>query len=185
MGIEYQEVQRLWQNRLAALVGVLAVVACGATSAWWVSAMPDAEGIGPLTLAGVVVGGSAIGIGLAFHWVRLITRVGDGVLEVRLAPFRRRRFRLDEVERVETSTFRPLREYWGWGFRTSLFRGGPPSMTIAGHHAVTVTLKGGRRYVIGSLDESALNEAIESAPKIAPDEPLFESVESSGRRVTE
>ena len=84
--------------------------------------------------------------------------IGEEELEVRFGPGTvRRRFRLDEIESVQTVK-NPW--YYGWGIRTTpnglLFR-------VSGLYAVQIKLLNGKQYQIGTDVPQELEQAIRRA----------------------
>jgi len=59
-----------------------------------------------------------------------------------------------EIQNVETCSYRPLKDFLGWGWRWG--RGGVEAFTAKGKSGVCITLKDGRRYLIGSSRSSEL-----------------------------
>ncbi|HPD31808.1 MAG TPA: DUF6141 family protein [Phycisphaerae bacterium] len=101
---------------------------------------------------------------LIFAWLlyatRLITEVrGDG-LYVRFWPLGWRHIRFDEITECWPRTYRPIREFGGWGIRWG--RGGK-AYNISGNRGVQLVLAGGRRLLIGSQHAEELAAAIRDA----------------------
>jgi hypothetical protein len=113
---------------------------------FWLAALPG--------LAALVLSPLAIAM-----W-RLETEVRPGSLAVRLRPFTRREILLSNVESCEARTYRPMRDYLGWGCRV-----GPAgrALTVPGRHGVQLTLRGGERLLISSAQPEKLADAIRSA----------------------
>lgn len=94
--------------------------------------------------------------------IRLIIRVDEDALRVRLVPIWATSIPLDRIERVEPVAYRPLLEYGGWGVRYGIRRGGW-AWTIGGNRGVRLTLAEGRSILIGTETPEALAAAIEDA----------------------
>jgi hypothetical protein len=102
---------------------------------------------------------------LWFMWVaRLVTEVREDGIYIRFHPFHRafRGFLWEQVDSFETRTYRPIRDYGGWGIR----RGSSgTAYNVSGNKGLQLALGdgGGGRILIGSqhLDELAL--AVETA----------------------
>ncbi len=98
---------------------------------------------------------------LAWLWLlRLIVEVHDDAVHIQFIPmWRKRVIRLDEIRSAQARTYRPIREYGGWGLRW-----GPGRMAynVSGDRGVLLELAGGRRVMIGSQRPEELEAAIRS-----------------------
>lgn len=92
--------------------------------------------------------------------LRLITEVVPGELRVRLYPFPRVRFPLDEIETAEVREYSPLREYGGWGVRSGP---GGKAYNAYGNRGLQLVVRGGRRVLIGSQRPEELEAALRVA----------------------
>jgi hypothetical protein len=98
-------------------------------------------------------------------WVaRLVTEVRDDGIYIRFFPIHRgfHGFFWKEIESFEARTYRPLREYGGWGIR---FGSGGKAYNVSGNRGLQLALGGGRsgRVLIGSQHPEELAMAVESA----------------------
>jgi hypothetical protein len=169
MDMRFVEEQRFRQWWLLGLV--LAVVA--------VTAIPIGSGVVQQLVTGrpwgdkplpdgalVVVAIFAIGLPLAVVWLllaaKLTTTVGDTTLHVGLWPLHRKpkHIELSRVTAVEACTYRPLRDYGGWGIRKG--RGGW-AYNVSGDRGVRLTYADGETLLIGSQRAEELAQAVEAA----------------------
>jgi hypothetical protein len=115
--------------------------------------MPDALLwiIGPFTIC--------LGAGFIFIFSLfcMTTTVGNDGLLVRYAPFFNRKFEYGNIESCEARTYRPMKEYGGWGIR-----GGRKNRayTVKGNRGVQLQFNDGRRLLIGSQRADDLAAAI-------------------------
>jgi hypothetical protein len=129
---------------------------------WGDKPLPDGALVG--------VGIFAIGIPLGVAWLllaaRLTTTVGDATLHVQLWPIHRKRKELDlmRLTKIEAQTYRPLRDYGGWGVRRG--RKGW-AYNVSGDRGVLLTYDDGETVLIGSQRDAELADAIEAARKRA------------------
>ncbi|WP_336000234.1 DUF6141 family protein [Halorientalis halophila] len=140
--IPFREEQRFRQWWLWALLGVVGLVTI--------------VGSGPL---GVVIMGAVYG----FMWsLRLVSEVRDDGLYIRFAPLHRsfRRVPWTAIEFVEATTYRPLRDYGGWGIR---WRPGAIAYNVRGSRGVFLTRPGDRDLLVGSQRPEELATAIRAA----------------------
>lgn len=100
--------------------------------------------------------------GIAFPWlftkIQLETEVRRDGLHVKFFPFHRKfeHHPIDQIERWEARTYRPIREYGGWGLRWGWTSG--KAYNVSGNRGVQLVLEGGKKLLIGSqrADELAL-----------------------------
>ena len=92
---------------------------------------------------------------------RLITEVRPGEIMVRLYPLRQNRVPTQLIVSGEVREYAAMREYGGWGVRTSKRSG--RAITSFGNQGVQLTLQGGGLLLIGSQRPHELLTAIEAA----------------------
>ena len=98
-----------------------------------------------------------IGFPLAFYWMRLIVEVHDQEVSIRYVPLTSKKISLESIQDVEARTYNPLREYGGWGIRS---RSNRKAYNVSGNQGVELTLKDGRKVMIGSQKAEELALAI-------------------------
>jgi hypothetical protein len=94
----------------------------------------------------------------------LITEVrGDGIY-IRFIPFhlKFRTMPFEAIQTYEERTYRPLREYGGWGIRVGA---GGKAYNISGNRGVQLVLLSGRKILIGSQKPEELVLAINRAKR--------------------
>ncbi len=95
--------------------------------------------------------------------VRLSTEVGETEIRVRMKGFRRRRsIPLDGVRGVKIVTYDPVKDFGGYGIRTT--KSGV-AMVARGNRGVRLEMRDGTMTVIGSQRAEALAAAIATARK--------------------
>ncbi len=67
-------------------------------------------------------------------------------------------FALADITSVKAITYRPIRQFGGWGVRWG--RGGSRALSVSGDSAVEVVERGGRRWVIGTQRPGELAAAL-------------------------
>ena len=102
-----------------------------------------------------------IGLPALFFFSRLVTEVRDDGIYIRFFPFHWtfRRIAFTEVKRCEVRTYRPIREYGGWGIRYG--RQGK-AYNVSGDRGVQIELLHGKRLLIGSQRAEELWRAIQA-----------------------
>lgn len=97
------------------------------------------------------------GLCIFFSYAKLMTVINKEGVSFLFSPFHRK-FRViewNEIENFEVVTYRPLLEYGGWGIRFG-FKG--RAFNVAGNKGLQLTLKNGRRILIGTQKEAELKE---------------------------
>ncbi len=83
-----------------------------------------------------------------FLKLELTTEVRDDALEVRFRGlFVRRAIPLSEIRHFEVKTYRPIRDYGGWGVRRGA---GGMAYNVSGNRGVELRLEDGKSLLIGS-----------------------------------
>jgi hypothetical protein len=134
---------------LALLIGVLVLAVWAATSS---------GGLRPPEWVPLIVG---VGLTLLFHLVQLTVTVRPSEIDIRYRPLRRRRIPLTAVRSCEARTYRPVREYGGWGVRRG-WKGGW-AFNVRGNRGVQLGLEDGSSILVGSQRAEELAAAIQSA----------------------
>ena len=131
---------------------------------WWLWALLGGLALltlllGPVTWPGFLAVG---GIALFIYSLRLSTEVREDGIYYRLRPLHRsfRRIGWDEIETYEAETYRPLREFGGWGIR---WAPGRIAYSVSGDEGVRIEREDGRTVLLGSRRPEALADAIEAA----------------------
>jgi len=102
-----------------------------------------------------------IGFPLFAAVARMITEVRPGVLRVRVYPFRWVKILLSDIRDAEPRQYSALREYGGWGIRTSLKNG--RAYNASGNRGIQLVLSDGRRVLIGTQEPDQLMAALLTA----------------------
>ncbi len=100
--------------------------------------------------------------GIGLPWLlfslRLVTRLEPSQLVIRFRPLLTRKILLRDIASCEALTYRPLREYGGWGIRYSARHG--RAYNVSGNRGVQLELVDGHRILIGSQRADELAEVI-------------------------
>lgn len=115
-------------------------------------------------LASVLVGGGVLlfFVAMTSIFMRLDVEVRSDHIFISFGPVHlvRRRIRYADIESVCAVTYRPMREFGGWGIR---WRGRKTAWTIRGNQAVAITLRSGKKVYVGSRFPQRLAGRIEVA----------------------
>ncbi|UCC23704.1 MAG: hypothetical protein JSW23_06465 [Planctomycetota bacterium] len=101
-----------------------------------------------------------IAIALLFWLSKLQTEVRTDGLYVRFFPFhiQFKKFTAEDLSEHYARTYRPIREYGGWGIRCG--RRGGKAYNVSGNKGVQLVFKDGKRLLIGSQRADELAEAL-------------------------
>ncbi len=114
--------------------------------------MPDWGAVLVAALLGIALPASCL-------WFKLETTVYPDRIEIRMAPFSHRVFRPSEIAGAAARTYRPLREFGGWGIRGW---GANRAYNVSGDQGVQLVLTNGNRILIGTQRPDELERAIAS-----------------------
>jgi hypothetical protein len=135
-----------------------------AAFAWWgfiqqiILGQPYGSNPGPDWMIWLVLVLVGIGFPALFATMRLIVTVGEDQITIRYKPFTTRRIGFEEIESCEARTYKPIKEYAGWGIKGwSVER---MSYSVSGKEGVELSLRDGKRVMIGSQKTGQLAEAI-------------------------
>ena len=166
----FRETQRYTQHWVVALLALVAVAGLALATlvvASQVNACPtDDAPLSHLILAVAL----AVVLPLAFAATRQITEVTASGLRVRLAPFqpRGRRVAWGRLAGFRALTYRPIRDYGGWGVRGY---GKRVAYNARGVRGVLLTMNDGATLLVGSQDAEGLEAAIAQATGRLADPP--------------
>lgn len=156
----FHEVQRLrhwWIWVVVALVFVLA---------WWsfvqqiVLGRPFGNNPAPDGLVWAITAICGVLVPLLFLAMRLETTVDGQGVRLHYVPLRNRWIDASDIHSHEVATYRPIREWGGWGIRFGFRRGW--AYTAYGNRGVQLVLADGRQLLVGSQRPEALAAALEA-----------------------
>ncbi|MHC1636449.1 MAG: DUF6141 family protein [Candidatus Methanospirareceae archaeon] len=101
-----------------------------------------------------------IALPLFFYILKLIVEIDGEAIYIRFFPLTTRKIPLEEVKSYKALTYRPIRDYGGWGIRYGL-KG--KAYSVSGNRGVQIELYNGRRILIGSREPEEIVRAIDLA----------------------
>ncbi len=108
---------------------------------------------------------AVLAVAVLLYAVTLTVRVDAEAVRIRFFPLGKKTIPLGDVVRWEARTYRPIREYGGWGIRYTLGRGW--AYNVRGKQGVQLELANGQRILIGSQRAEELAAAIAEAKRSA------------------
>ncbi|NNE39410.1 MAG: hypothetical protein HKN14_00665 [Marinicaulis sp.] len=147
----FEEHQRL----SPVLIGLIYFILLGILAASLISTPPKTEQETMVIVYGMAP--AFIIITFIFATMRQMTRVSGEGVHIKSVYFINRVIPFSDIESAEQVTYRPLRDYGGWGFRVS---GKGKAYNMRGDRGVKLTLKDGGRVLVGSQREQELAQAI-------------------------
>jgi len=159
--MQFEEVQSVRRGHpvIPLVVGIIAGIAWAVFLAQVVSGIPVGNHPAPDAAVWAIWAAFGIAFPALFAVMRLETKVQDDRLGYRFFPIHlswRMIPREDIVSAVPT-TYRPLREFGGWGIR---FGRRGRAYTVSGTGGVWITLRDGREFLLGSRRPGDLAEAL-------------------------
>jgi hypothetical protein len=102
-----------------------------------------------------------IGFPLLLPFTKLIVEVRKDGIYIQFFPFHwsSRKIDFKEITSYEIRTYRPIRDYGGWGIRKG--RQGT-AYTMSGKEGVQLALRNGKRFLVGSQQSEEFFRAIQS-----------------------
>jgi len=159
--MQFEEVQPVLREHPAIplVVGAIAVIAWAVFLAQVVSGIPVGNHPAPDAAVWVIWTAFGIAVPALFAVMRLETKVQDDQLGYRFFPIHLswRMIPRDDIVRAVPATYRPLREFGGWGIR---FGRRGRAYTVSGTGGVWITLRDGREFLLGSRRPGELADAL-------------------------
>lgn len=95
---------------------------------------------------------------LLFLYMCLYTRVNESGIEVQFKPFmlKVRKIKWDDLVHAKVTTYSPLLDYGGWGYRKSFFKK-KTALNVYGNVGLELTLKDNTKLMIGTQRKDDLN----------------------------
>ena len=153
----FEERQRFRQPALwLTLVGVFGAAELIALVAWLDTGSRAA------LIALIAAGAAEAAVIALFAVMSMRVRVYSDAVSIDLLPFYRRRIPLRDIRIAHPSTYRPIREFGGWGIRFSLADGGR-AYNVSGNGGVQLEMASGDRILIGSQRAQEVADAINRA----------------------
>ena len=167
--VRYREVQKfrqkwLWVLLLAVALSLIAVFGYGMITqlvfghTWGNRPLSDTA----LSVVGMLMILMGVGLVWLLYTIRLQTEVRYDGVYIHFYPLARQTVLFDEIVGCEVRTYRPIREYGGWGVRYG--RTGKV-YNVDGNRGVQLKLSNGKGLLIGSRRPEELAQAIRDGMK--------------------
>lgn len=129
-------------------------------------------GTNPMSDTGLIVVSCLImAFNIALLWLfgaaSLQTRIDDRGIHYRFFPFHRRvrHIAWEDLESLEVITYKPIRDYGGWGIR---YGKTGKAYNTSGDKGLQLVFRNGKRLLIGTNRAEEMKEFLESCPIPAP-----------------
>jgi hypothetical protein len=116
--------------------------------------------IDPEKSASFLLGGIISGIVLAFIWIiHLKSEINATGIHYQFLPFHFKAHTIpwDEIQLAEVCSYKPLREFGGWGIKYGY---NSKAFTISGNEGICITLKNKKIILIGTKESERAANAI-------------------------
>lgn len=156
-GLFFEE-QRLRQKWVWLLVGIVAAVAWAAFIQQIVYGNPVGNRPTPNFVVWLIFVLFGIGMPWLMYYLRLVTRLDSSHLIIRFRPLLTRKIPLKDITSCEARTYRPLREFGGWGLRFSPKYG--RAYNMYGNRGVQLIMSDDDKILVGSQRADELAEKL-------------------------
>lgn len=101
-----------------------------------------------------------------FRIMKLVIEVRSDGIYYRYPPFilKMKSYQVDEIKSYKVRTYRPIKEYSGWGIRYS-WAGSGRAITVKGKTGLQLYLKNGKKVLLGTQRGEALKRAMQKILK--------------------
>jgi hypothetical protein len=163
----FREVQAFGPTLRWLLIVLMAIsLAIFAIGLWETITNPKTTNIFVPTLLSIIAMSIPIAATILFFILKMETEVRTDGLYVRFYPMhiRFRKFTGEDLAEHYCRTYKPIREYGGWGIRCS-FTGKGKAYNVSGNKGVQLVLTNGKKLLIGSQRPDELVAAIDKMLK--------------------
>jgi len=112
-----------------------------------------------LAIVGPLVILMGIGLSWLFYVIKLLVEVREDGVHINFVPLVRRIILFGDIVNCEVRTYKPMREYGGWGIKYG--RAGK-AYNVSGNRGVQLKLSSGKGLLIGSQRPEELAQAIQA-----------------------
>ena len=101
-----------------------------------------------------------LGIAYLFYVLRLETTITNEFIAFQFKPFQSKinTIRWEELGNAYVRTYKPIREFGGWGYRVSFTKG--VAYNVSGHQGIQLVLKNGKKILIGTQKAEELRQIL-------------------------
>jgi hypothetical protein len=158
----YCEVQRFRQPWLWILLLSISAIAIWGMIQQLFLGEPFGNNPAPDTILIIIAVIFGFGFPYAFYKMNLTTEVRSDGIYYRFFPFHLsfHKIKLEDLVRYEVQTYRPVRDYGGWGIRWG--RKGK-AYNVSGNRGVQLEFSDGKQLLLGSQNPEELAGALDSA----------------------
>jgi hypothetical protein len=155
----YREVQRFRQLWLWLLIAAISGVSIWSFVQQIILGKPFGQNPAPDVSVVIIAAIFGLGCPILFYAINLTTEVRSDGLYYRFSPFHWsfRRIPTESLSNYEVQTYRPIRDYGGWGIR---YGHGSKAYNVSGNRGVMLELSDGQKLLIGSEKPEDLANAI-------------------------
>ncbi len=129
---------------------------------WYIAGESTGNVTSTDTIGQVVVIVSIIPVLLLLYSIKLKTSIDEIGIHYKFTPFHfsRKTIRWNEIEKCFVRTYNPIKEYGGWGYRTSFGKKKGSAFNVKGNLGIQLELKSGKKLLIGTQKEIEVRETI-------------------------
>ena len=158
----HEEHQHFMRPAVALALCVVILVADMALVAYILKSTPAGAGGRTAAVAAALVALSCVGTIALMMLLRMETQVRTRGVYVRMRPLPWAHITPESIVAHRAVTYRPLRDYGGWGLRRTLR--GDRAYNASGNRGVRLEFADGRHVLVGSQDADRLDRAVAGIP---------------------
>lgn len=113
-----------------------------------------------LIIATILVFLMTAGLTILFYTMKLVVEIRTDGIYYRYPPMimKFRKIGRDEIERLETREYKPIKEYGGWGIKVGT-KGAGRAYNVKGNVGLQLYLRNGSKILIGTQRRAAIGDA--------------------------
>lgn len=156
----FNEIQRFNQWWLQ-LMHVASILFLSFAVYQWYFAGTNVGNVSPKNSIGqLVVIISVCSITILFYFLKLKTEIDERGIHYQFLPFQfsKKTIHWNQMEQCFVRTYKPISEYGGWGFRTSIANG--KAFNVKGNKGIQIFLISGKKILIGTQKKEKASKII-------------------------
>ena len=157
----FQEVQRFnqWWLQLINIALLAFLLFC--IYNWYIAKESTGNVMATDSLGQLIVMGTIIPVLILFSIMKLKTSINETGVHYRFVPFQfsSKTIRWYEMEKCYVRTYSAIKEYGGWGYRTTFSKKGK-AYNVRGNKGIQIEFKTGKKNLIGTQKEDNASQVI-------------------------
>ena len=162
-GILFSEIQQFKYAWVWIVLALLIILSFGLMILYYKEGFlrDESTSLTELYITGGILSVLFIGLFFLFNSMKLDVQINHEGIEFKFPPFisKRKRIASGLIQKYEVRTYKPIKEYGGWGFRQSTKKG-KIAYNVKGNVGLQLFLSDGRNILLGTQREEAIKYAM-------------------------